>query len=669
MRAMAAARAKALVHLGDTSFRRKDVIAGYHEMLDVLATFRVDERPWDALAQAEFYGLLRTLAPDVFGSGAQVTDDDAAKRARTYTNALAKLGFVDEEQRRITELGTMFAGSGPRRTDEFDRLCSLTPENSAVLRGALTYTERTSTGHYFPVRLILRVLNRLGSLSTDEFALAFIAGPRAYGVDVEAIVEAVEAVRADGLGLDDALTAAERTPEQDRYINDGVFTAAAFPNGKGPTFTERYRRFLDALETFRDQPDNGTLARLRRTVADGGTTVKARFDPGRLLPDLKKNGAGPITVHRSARYTGWTDSPTVFRRAMVDLFNGSRATALVREYLDNNLRILAATGVISVAGDQVRIGSAYARYFFATVDERLTVVTESAPDAAGRAAGPAESFGPDALALTDARIAADRGIGPDEIGAFVAAAERERFDRLISAAFPPDEVLGHLRLIGADHRSAAVNTLREKAFRGKPTVPCMYEYLIGLSLYYASGRAFDPRTAFGLSLDGDFLPISHAPGLRGDIEFELDGRRILVEATLMDPATQRRGELEPVLRHATNLSCEHPDTETVTLFVANEIDVNVARIFGFARVMEMTPTDGGSGTARPLIVSIGTRDWVEVAGAPLSPILELIAAEAGRVDVDHLNSDWNADLVDGLLAFAATAGTDSDPYESHRMSG
>ncbi|GAA3949141.1 AlwI family type II restriction endonuclease [Gordonia caeni] len=664
---MAAARAKGLVHLGDTSFRRKDVIAGYHDMLDVLAQFRVDARPWDALTQVEFYGLLRTLAPDVFGSGAEVTEDDAAKRARTYSNALVKLGFVDESQRRITALGTMFAGGGPRRQDPFDRLCSLTPENSAVLRGALTYTEKTDSGRYFPVRLMVRVLNRLDALSTDEFALAFIAGPRAYGVDVDAIVGAVESMRADGRGLDEALTAAERTAEQDHYIDGGAFAAEAFPNGKGPTFTERYRRFLDALTFFRDQPDNGTLARLRRAAADGGTTVKARFDPGRYLPDLKKTGAGPITVHRSARYAGWTDAPADFRRAMVDLFNGSRATALVREYLDNNLRILAATGVISVADDQVRIGSAYARYFFATVDEQLTVVG-AAPDDAERAAGPAQWFGPDALARTDARIAADRGIGPDEIEAFVAAAERERFDRLVSAAFPPEDVVGHLRLIGADHRSAAVNALREKAFRGKATVPCMYEYLIGLSLYYASGRAFDPRSAFGLSLDGDFLPISHAPGLRGDIEFELDGRRVLVEATLMDPATQRRGELEPVLRHATNLSCEQPGAQTVTLFVANEVDPNVARIFGFARVMDMAPTDGGSGTASPLIVSICTRDWVDIAAAPLSPVLEMIAAEADRLDVEHLNSEWNADLVETLRGVAAPAPPSSDARESHRMS-
>lgn len=653
---MAAPRATALVHLGDTSFRRKDVIAGYHDMLDVLAEFRLDDRPWDSATQLEFYGLLRSLAPDVFGSGGPITNDDATKRGRTYTNALAKLGFVDYSDRRITALGAMFTGGDARLLDGFDRLCALKPENSAVLRGALTYTEKTTDGRrYFPVRLLLRLLHRLGPLSVDEFAFAFIAGPRMIGIDDGALCDAVRAMRNDGLSLDDALVAAERTPEQDRFIVTGEFTAEAFPNGKGPIFIERYRVFLEALAAFHDDPDAGTLARLRRAIDDGGTTVKNRFDPGRFLPALKKKTSGPLTVHQGARYPGWAhDAPHAFRHALVDLFNGNRTSSLVREYLDNNLRILAASGVLSVSENQVSISSAYARSFFAAVDSRLIVLIDDDPAATERARGLAESFGPDALALADARIVAEHGIAPDEIQAFVEAQERERFDRIVAAAFPAERVREHLGLIAEDYRSAAVNRLRENAFRGKPTVPCMYEYLIGLSLYYASGRAFDPRTAFGLSLDGDFLPISHAPGLRGDIEFELDGRRVLVEVTLMDPATQRRGELEPVLRHATNLACEFADTQTLTLFIANEVDRNVARIFGFARVMEMIPTDGGHGTASPLIVSLRTRDWIDAAAAPLSHTLNLIAAEANQIAMAHLNSDWNADLLTRLTSHASS---------------
>lgn len=652
-------KAASLVHLGDTSFRRREVIADYHDALDVLAAFRTDDRPWGTGAQIEFFRLLQVQAPDIFGSGRLVSDDDAAKRARTITNALVKLGFADSDERRVTPLGTMFADGRGQLLDGFDRYCSLKPENSAVLRGVLGYSEKTSEGgvRYFPVRLLLRVLVRLPALTLDEFALAFIAGPSAHGIDVDVLVAAVEELRASGRSLDDVLTAAERTTAQDAYIADGEFTAAAFPNGKGPTFVERYRVFLAALAAFRSQPDAATLARLRRAVEAGGTTVRARFSPATLLPGLKKKGAGPLTVHASARYGGWTGTDAAFRHSLVDLFNGNRSTALVREYLDNNLRLLTATGVISVAEGQVRIGSAYARYFFAANDEKLVLFTADGPDEsalARRATGLAAQFGPGALQRTNTLIAAEQGIEPEQVQSFVDARERDRFDRIIAAAFPPEQVREHLLLIGDGHRSAAVEAVRDQHFRGKASVPCIYEYLIGLSLYYASGRSFDPRAAFGLSLDGDFLPISHAPGLRGDIEFELGGRHILIEVTLMDPATQRRGELEPVLRHATNLACEHPDSPTMTLFIANEVDANVARIFGFARVMSMTPTDGGGGSASPLIVSITTRDWVRSSTAPLDEILNLIAAEANRTEIEHLNSEWNAELVSSLRALASS---------------
>ena len=649
---MTTGRNTPLVHLGDTSFRRKDVIAGYHDMLEALAEFRdEDARPWDAVTQLEFYGALRSAAPDIFGSGGRVSADDAAKRARTYTSALVKLGFVDD-QRRLTPLGFLFVGADNAALDGFDTRCSITAENSAVLRGALTYTEEADGVRYFPVRLLLRVLHRLGPLNTDEFALVFIAGARVFGADVTAVADGVRAMRAGGGSLTEALGGAERTLEQDHYIVSGRFTPEAFPNGKGPAFIERYRMYLDALIAFREQPDAATLAQLRQAVDDGGPTVKKRFDPVGMLPGLRKKGSGALAVHQEALYPQWHGEAAAFRHAMVDLFNGSRTTALVLEYLDNNLRILTATGLLSVAGNQVSLSSAYARYFFATVDEDMAVPAPAPPSAADRVRGLAHAFGADALARTDARIIAEEAIDPTAIQSFLEAQERRRFDEVIAASFGPDTVRGYLRLIADDYRSAEVNTVREKAFRGKPTVPCMYEYLIGLSLYYASGRAFDPRAAFGLSLDGDFLPISHAPGLRGDIEFDLDGRRILVEVTLMDPSTQRRGELEPVLRHATNLACEQPDSPTLTLFIANEIDPNVARIFGFARVMEMRPTDGSAGTACPLIVSLRTADWVQIADAPLSQVLDVVAAEQDRTDVEHLNSAWNTELVTALRALA-----------------
>ena len=51
----------------------------------------------------------------------------------------------------------------------------------------------------------------------------------------------------------------------------------------------------------------------------------------------------------------------------------------------------------------------------------------------------------------------------------------------------------------------------------------------------------------------------------------------MLEVTLMNPNSQKRGELEPVSRHTVNLTvAEHPRTVT-TVFLATELDFNTVQ--------------------------------------------------------------------------------------------
>ncbi|MFT3716548.1 MAG: AlwI family type II restriction endonuclease [Gordonia sp. (in: high G+C Gram-positive bacteria)] len=642
--------ATAPVHLGDTSFRRKEIIEHSQAIMRSLLTFVGAGGEWDRDGQREFYDLLRMQAPEVF-RGAGDTDSAAReRRARTNTNPLKKLGFTDAE-RRPTPLGLAFARSDARLLDDFDRNCRLKPENAAVLRGLLGYGAATDTGEvFFPVRLLIRLLVRLGPLTAGEFGLGFIIGPELIGVDEEALAAEILAMRQGELDLEEYLSGSGRgfTPAERAFISHGSLSGDVFPNRKSPQSVAGYREFVDALTAFRAGPAPATLARLRTAISTARTSIRDRFDPAEFLPALRSRTATPAQVFGACRYPGFDGDDEDFRRGLVQTAQRTRTRTLVKEYQDNNLRILAATGVFSVGDGVVRIGSAYARAFFATVADRMPLTAPDEPGAAARAQGLVASFGADALTRTNEAIAADHGIDPSEVQAFVDRQELARFDEIVSAAFGPDTVLGWLRRLGENHQDPSLADDLERAFHGKASVPCIYEYLVGLSFYYASGRAFDPRSAFGLSLDGDFLPISHAPGGRGDIEFVFDDRQVLIEVTLMDPGNQRRAELEPVLRHATNLACEHPRRQTVTVFVANEVDPNVARIFGFARVMALSPTraDGPGASATPLIVSLSTREWTGLADTvDLHTFFDEIAAEAGRVDVDYLNSDWNAALL------------------------
>ncbi|WP_194849702.1 hypothetical protein [Enterococcus faecium] len=45
------------------------------------------------------------------------------------------------------------------------------------------------------------------------------------------------------------------------------------------------------------------------------------------------------------------------------------------------------------------------------------------------------------------------------------------------------------------------------------------------------------------------------------------------------PKLKKRGEWEPVLRHATNLTVDNFDKNVITLFIADELDDNTVNIW------------------------------------------------------------------------------------------
>lgn len=53
----------------------------------------------------------------------------------------------------------------------------------------------------------------------------------------------------------------------------------------------------------------------------------------------------------------------------------------------------------------------------------------------------------------------------------------------------------------------------------------------------------------------------------------------MLEVTLMNKQAQKRGEWEPVLRHAANLTIEEAPKKVFTFFVADELDDNTINIW------------------------------------------------------------------------------------------
>jgi len=110
-----------------------------------------------------------------------------------------------------------------------------------------------------------------------------------------------------------------------------------------------------------------------------------------------------------------------------------------------------------------------------------------------------------------------------------------------------------------------------------------------------------------LTIDGNFKPLIHAVGGEGDIVIEYSDLTLMLEATLMNKNSQKCGELEPMIRHATNLTVQKPD-DVFTIFVADELDNNVINIFKAMTQVELGSTQSPKTTAAVSIFALSINE-------------------------------------------------------------
>ena len=114
-------------------------------------------------------------------------------------------------------------------------------------------------------------------------------------------------------------------------------------------------------------------------------------------------------------------------------------------------------------------------------------------------------------------------------------------------------------------------------------MPTIYEYIVGIAWYYFTGKKINLLESYNLTMSANFEPIIHAGGGQGDIVIYENNKVIMLEATLMNTNSQKRGEWEPVLRHSINLKIEEEINNTsrnvITFFIADKFDFNTINIW------------------------------------------------------------------------------------------
>ena len=144
------------------------------------------------------------------------------------------------------------------------------------------------------------------------------------------------------------------------------------------------------------------------------------------------------------------------------------------------------------------------------------------------------------------------------------------------------------------------------------------------------------------------MPLTHRGGGAGDIEIINDEYALLIEATLMDMNTQKRGELEPVIRHSINFELSNSGSQTI--FIANELDNNVLNIFRASKFIQFNGTLNSGSVDGLSIFALTTDELIQILISGITDIelLEKIK-DSNYSEPTQIVNNWRTSIISNIL--------------------
>lgn len=622
-----------IFNLMDTNGRRSDVLNALKIYLEILEELKESHplESWgtypDSLAQFLFYEKALQKSSDVFkvhskydkfiedlgsdydpfinrdcewiednlNSFANVLDESIEKRARHYTSNLVKMGFTTAN-RKITEAGYSYL-KGIITRDPIEDLLPLDNINIALIRQLAKlkiFSIPDSNGnrqYYSPFLMALALL--LGGESIDNKAFEVIVqGLTPYSSDFIKKKICDNNISIDT--LEDSIKDIEVIvpPEIKGALEiDAETFKSIFKSSKNNNaISTVYYEFYLSLKDFRDNRNNENYLRLVECFDENSSLLNKAFGYGKAVFNIGNRG-NRFTIEKFLEKNEnhplltATDYASDFYTA----FAKSKWIDGIREYSDTTLRLLSATGlfkfknlpelaykdVLSLIFDVNKVH----QNIFGEFTEEEYIAYETSDDCYyGKSISISQIFSisnDDTMQISNS-IQKLLGVsGSDGIKGLLKDKKNAEFISHISEKYPKEKILELLPLFSDRRNDRQIkNEVNDSA-----SVPTIYEYIIGIAWYYISNEEFDLYSSLNLTLNADFEPVIHAGGGDGDIVISYTDINIMLEVTLMNKQAQKRGEWEPVLRHSLNLKAESEPKETLTFFIADELDFNTINIW------------------------------------------------------------------------------------------
>lgn len=626
-----------IFNLMDTNGRRKDVVNALQGYLTILDDIQNNKKmKWsrmpESLAQYEFYRQAIELSPDVFerhepydklqkeiqknrpfANAVENEDVDWLQsnskrydglikkfdlgiedRARHYTSNLVKLGFTGEN-REISPVGALLLDLRKLKKDEFETMLPIDGVNVLYLRQLLKLRlfDTEEERYYSPFNLAIFALLKRNRLSENEFS-ELIQGLSPYSDfgDIENyVINYHEGNIVSDMVIDvpDEVTVAKK-------LSEDVFRKH-FKNGKSTSAVDVYWEYYELLFVYMQKRNSSSIEKLMSYYEENRQMLNKAFGCGQNI-FVQKTGERLNSAEFQKQYKEMFEkniNEYLFRQ-----YSLSKQLDQIREYSDTTKRMFKATGIISFDNGYVEL--AYKELCSCIFDEQrvknkiageISDEVHSAYDCYGDYEEGVNSYYCDVTSISEIfEIYEDEtetveknikkefpGVEISNIPIVVAERRKQEFADFIEKTYPIDKVKGLLSMFGNRSNDKAIKeTVCQDA-----TVPTIYEYVVGIAWYYFSGKRIDILGSYNLTLSANFEPLVHAGGGQGDIVIYESDKVVMLEATLMNANSQKRGEWEPVLRHSINLKVNeemaNTGREVTSFFIADSFDYNTINIW------------------------------------------------------------------------------------------
>lgn len=615
--------------VGNTTFRESNLNLKIEIQLNALKelfSLYPDEK-WAPNLQIKYYDLLSTKSIDgkPFVKG---TAPNKAKDARQLTSALADLGLVERDSRKLTEIGNKILSIRELESSKNDEFFGIDKDSFVYLKQLLKTQILEDDIRIKPFLAFLYLVTKHEYLSRQEFTYLL---PTCLTVsDVIETSETIIKLRNGEVSIDSII--ALKISNMSNYsealelllsapvVSEDIITAIGF-NRKSASYDKPIYPVYNCLfEMFRNKDVDSVTEKVLRIKKLHTLLKKINSNQQVSWRKFLKINNRKITSNSIGKVyeNELLSSSTVseFKEKFFYVWHTMKWESNLEDYYDLNRRYFLLTDIIKYNQEQFTLTTLASAFFDDLVDDLLREPLLNQEEYTAK-------YLTD-ISLVDINSRLDKsksdvyrnvqiklGIDPEitDIEMYLKNKRNQEFNELIDQRFT-EEVLLEIMDSFIERNDERIKEL----VTDDATPSTCFEYIVGIIWYKQSGRIGFIEDFLKLSLDANYLPKSHAIGGSADIVFTYDAsdkypqHNMLLEVTLSERDSQRQMEWEPVTRHLESQLLKSRNINDYCVFIASILNKKTMQTFRLQKDYEID----GFEEARIKIITLDGKDLKQI---------------------------------------------------------